>query len=129
MLRFGALAESLGEQKRSPPLTPGGFDQELKKRDALAKERGVPLFTNGGDQPMIVEIFAKANELRDSGPRWGNSLGFSSCAIAATKMYAATIDARQHRHFQFLGCWSLLPELCCRQALVDLLAGLGTCIR
>jgi len=46
--------------RRSPPLTPERFEQELEVRRKRAVEKHVTLFTNGKDQPFILEKYHEA---------------------------------------------------------------------
>merc|ERR1719235_1022373 len=48
------------EAEKQPPMTPQRFQTALKEREARAAERGVPLFTNGRDQPFVLKKFQKA---------------------------------------------------------------------
>merc|ERR1712054_541481 len=46
--------------KRQPPCTPARFEQKLNERKARAQKKGVSLFTNGSDQPFIVQKYKQA---------------------------------------------------------------------
>jgi len=65
---------------RKPPMTPERFKKEMDKRKKKAESKGVPLFTNGRDQPFIMDKFvatfeeqAKAKECVYSRMDWGDS--------------------------------------------------------
>jgi len=45
---------------RHPPLSPKDFGKEMKARKTRAEELGVSLFTNGNDQPFVMEKYEKA---------------------------------------------------------------------
>lgn len=51
---------TLSRAHRRPPTTPERFEVELRERGALAKSKGVDLFTNGKDQPFIISKFREA---------------------------------------------------------------------
>uniref|UniRef100_A0A7S4UYR3 Uncharacterized protein n=1 Tax=Alexandrium monilatum TaxID=311494 RepID=A0A7S4UYR3_9DINO len=50
----------LSHSKRRPPVTPERFELELKERGQKAQEKGVDLFTNGKDQPFILDKYREA---------------------------------------------------------------------
>jgi len=49
-------------KRRGPPQTPERFASELKKRKLRAESKGVALFTNGSDQPFILDTYRAAFE-------------------------------------------------------------------
>lgn len=51
------FARKYSKASRRPPLTPQRFGDEMKMREARAKERGVKLFTNGKDQPFVMNKY------------------------------------------------------------------------
>lgn len=63
-VRLKHLAESgncgFENRRRSPPMTPERFKLEMEKRKSRAKSKGVPLFTNGSDQPFILDKYVAA---------------------------------------------------------------------
>ena len=46
--------------QRLPPCTPQRFAQQMQSRGESAVQKGVKLFTNGKDQPFLVETYHKA---------------------------------------------------------------------
>jgi len=50
----------MGTSNRSPPMTPERFKLEMEKRKSRAESKGVPLFTNGADQPFILDKYVAA---------------------------------------------------------------------
>ena len=46
--------------QRQPPSTPERFAQQMQSRGENAIQKGVKLFTNGKDQPFLLETYHKA---------------------------------------------------------------------
>ena len=67
-----SFVNKFSKASRRPPLTPQRFGTEMKMREARAKERGVKLFTNGKDQPFVLNKYEKVEaQCRPEGKKTG----------------------------------------------------------